>query len=145
MPDLDDGAYSEALREAAMTSSGLTIRNRSVFRSAFEIPVRCINGSMRPQGAFHKATAIAGMRVSLETVVQYASRYLYVNTASGSGPSARLAREWKEILRWEVDTFWRLNLSGSHPQMETLFQATKAFSHEHGQRCGEYLAWRHQP
>jgi hypothetical protein len=128
-------------KEVTMASSGLAIQNRSIFRKAFEISVRSINGSMRPQGAFAGATGVHRMRVSLETVVQYASRYVYVNSGSGAVPSTRFARDWKEILRWEVDRFWAVDLSGADPKIETLFQAKKSFSQEHGQRSGEHLAY----
>jgi len=124
-----------------VASSGLAIRDRKIFQKVFEIPVRCIKGAMRPHGAFAGATALPRMRVSLETVVQYASRYVYVNSASGVAPSKRFVWDWKEILRWEIEKYWSVDLTSADPKIETLFQEKKAFSSEHGKRSGEYMAY----
>jgi len=120
---------------------GLGIQDRTVFRRPFDIPVRCINGSLRPAGAFANATSIHNVRVSLETVVQYASRYLFVNPGGGASPSTRFARDWKEILRWEIEKFWIVDLSTTAPKIGTRFESAKAYSAEHGKRSGEYMAY----
>lgn len=85
---------------------------------------------------FAPATAIKVLSKPIDEWIVNASRVLHVSVAGP--PAVGTEADWQNILRWEVSTFWEID--HAQPFVETVYQRSARFGHEHAKRSGEYLA-----
>lgn len=112
----------------------IRLQDYTNFEAKITLPV--VEDSTLKLDARLRRALVKPLTLRLDDAIQCADRHLYISRPRTANP-AKIIRDWTNLLRWELSTFWECDPSTNSFHDD---RGQTTFSWEHPRRSGELLA-----